>query len=60
MAKHTPYFSVSKAQWQHIGFNEVHSIRAKKNKELNAVAIQKRTKTQKDKALADTVHPAVN
>ncbi|MDB5477632.1 MAG: hypothetical protein JWM96_127 [Alphaproteobacteria bacterium] len=33
MSKNTGYFSVSRAQWQHIGFNDVHKIRAQQANE---------------------------
>ena len=36
MSNQSHYYTVTRAQWQHIGFNDVHRIRAEKANENNA------------------------
>lgn len=48
MPKNTNYYSVSRAQWQHIGFDSVHKIR--RDKQANQNETNNSAEVQQEKA----------
>jgi len=51
MPRYPQYFSVSKAQWHHIGFNTVYEMRAQQANENNATARDTETVSTEYKAV---------